>query len=144
MIPGGPSLTLQAVPGSLRPFQEFVRSGVTGFSEDDLHWLDLVLEELLVNVFRYGYPGGAPGPIVLAYFLEESGCVFVEIVDEGVEFDPTKKTPPALDGPLSERPVGGLGVFLVKSITESISYERRDGRNVLQFRFRAGRLTSER
>ena len=53
------------------------------------------------------------------------------LTDSGVPFDPTVASMPDLTLDASERPVGGLGIYLVRSIMDSVSYERVDGKNVL-------------
>ena len=57
----------------------------------------------------------------------------MEISDEGRPFDPLASQPPDFSRGLAGRPVGGLGIFLVKSIAESIFYQRDGNRNILAF-----------
>lgn len=51
--------------------------------------------------------------------------------DSGVPFDPLKREDPDVTLPADERPVGGLGIMMVKKLMDSVGYERKDGRNVL-------------
>jgi anti-sigma regulatory factor (Ser/Thr protein kinase) len=95
----------------------------------------LVLEEILVNVIRYAYPAGEPGSVEVDYTVEGTGQLWVQVSDKGREFDPLAADPPDLSRGLADRPIGGLGIFLVKSIAESITYCREGDRNILAFRF---------
>lgn len=95
--------------------------------------LDLLIEEILVNICRYSYPEGAPGTVVVTYSILELGELTVEVGDQGVEFDPLKVTPPDLTLDLAQRPVGGLGIWLLKSLARSLSYRREHGWNRLTF-----------
>ena len=132
-------IQLPAEIGSLRAITEFVHRGAqaAAFPESDLGRLDLVMEEVVVNVINYAYPEGEPGNIDVSYAIEVPGKLFVQVSDAGREFDPLAKDPPDLRLGLAERPIGGLGIFLVKRIARSISYNRVDNRNVLTFRLEA-------
>jgi anti-sigma regulatory factor (Ser/Thr protein kinase) len=129
-------IQLPAEISSLRPITDFVHRGAqaAGFPEDDLGRLDLVMEEVVVNVINYAYPQGEPGNIEVCYAIEGPGKLFVQVSDAGREFDPLAKDPPDLRLGLADRPIGGLGIFLVKRIARSIAYNRVDNRNVLSFR----------
>ena len=132
------SLTLPAVTGSLRAFTDFVREGAaaSGIAADELGRLDLVLEEVLINVARYAYAPGK-GEVEVRY-IEGGGKLRVEVIDSGRVFNPLENDPPDLSRGLAERPIGGLGVFLVKNMVETIDYRQENGRNVLFFTFPPG------
>jgi len=95
--------------------------------------LDLLIEEILVNICRYSYPEGAPGTVVVTYSIPASGELTVEVSDQGVEFDPLRVSPPDLTLDLAQRPVGSLGIWLVKSFARSLTYRREQGWNRLTF-----------
>lgn len=92
--------------------------------------LRLAVEEAVVNVIKYAYPSGRHGSIHVA-FMTDGRQLKITITDTGVSFDPT--TIAKVDTSLSakERKIGGLGVFLVREIMDSINYERVDDRNIL-------------
>ena len=92
--------------------------------------LNLVLEEAVSNVILYAYPDGGPQEIHLTAKVCNSALQIV-LSDRGVEFDPTQV--PDADITLSgeERPIGGLGVYLIRQIMNSVEYKRIDGENVL-------------
>jgi serine/threonine-protein kinase RsbW len=128
-------LTLPARVESVRAFHKFVRVGAeaVGMESDDMDKLDLVLEEILVNIARYAYDGGV-GEIEVAYSVA-AGSLLVEITDSGRSFNPLEAAPPDLTLGLADRPVGGLGVLLVKQIVAALSYRREADQNTLSFRF---------
>jgi len=129
-------LTLPASVGSISAFSEFVRGGASaaGVSEDEFQKLDLVLEEILINVARYAY-SPQTGAVEVAYAPAGPCKLRVEIADSGRVFNPLEADPPDLSRGLADRPIGGLGVFLVRSMVDSIDYRREEERNILSFTF---------
>lgn len=94
--------------------------------------VNLLLEEALVNVVSYAYPEGSTGEIELSACFEESGRkLILSISDSGKPFDPTKAEAPDLNAPIEERPVGGLGIYLVRTLSDSVEYKRENNRNIL-------------
>jgi serine/threonine-protein kinase RsbW len=129
-------LTLPARVQSVRVFHEFVRDGaaVVGMTSEDMDKLDLVLEEILVNVARYAYEGGV-GDVEVGYSTQ-GDTLLVEVSDRGRCYNPLEAAPaPDLTLGLADRPIGGLGVLLVKQIVGSLSYRYQDGQNTVSFRF---------
>ena len=89
---------------------------------------NLVLEELLVNIIKYGQSDGVNGFEIT--LTSEPDRLTIEVVDEGKPFDPVKDAPaPVLTGSLEDRPVGGLGLHLVRSLVDELSYKRKRGKN---------------
>jgi anti-sigma regulatory factor (Ser/Thr protein kinase) len=89
---------------------------------------NLVLEELLVNIIKYGQSDGINGFDIT--LTSEPDRLTIEVVDEGKPFDPVKDAPPpVLTGSLEDRPVGGLGLHLVRSLVDELSYKRERGKN---------------
>ncbi len=92
--------------------------------------LQLALEEAVVNVMEYAYPAGRQGDVnIRATF--DGHLLRLIISDSGIPFDPTEAT--AVDTTLSaeERPVGGLGIMLIRELMDIINYEREGGKNIL-------------
>lgn len=83
--------------------------------------LRLVIEEIATNIIKYGYAASAPGPIRVACgFIR--GVLRVQIRDRGTTFDPRAAPVPDLTSDLAHRQVGGLGLFLVRELTDELSY----------------------
>ena len=114
----------------------FVRRGaaVARLAPAEMQKLDLVLEEIFVNIARYAY---APnhGDVEVGYVVHAPGRIHIRISDSGREFNPLASDPPDFSRGLADRPCGGMGIFLVKTIAESIQYQYAGGRNTLLFTF---------
>jgi serine/threonine-protein kinase RsbW len=136
MDPPTRRLTLPATAGSISALSEFVRDGAVaaGVAEKDFGKLDLVLEEILINVARYAYTPET-GSVEVGYEQAGPRKLHIEIVDFGRVFNPLEADPPDFSRGLADRPIGGLGVFLVRSMVDSIAYRREGDRNVLSFTF---------
>ena len=111
---------------------EFVEEIGNEFSltADVVFNVNLVLEEAIVNVINYAYPKEKHESIYLSAQLHEGSIVFV-LTDTGMQFDPTKAPEADITLSLEDRPIGGLGIFLIRQIMNEVSYERIDGKNVL-------------
>jgi anti-sigma regulatory factor (Ser/Thr protein kinase) len=95
--------------------------------------LNVALDELVNNVVNYGLASGGE------HFLEvrlrvADGQLWVEIEDDGVAFDPFDRPPPDTDLPLEERPIGGLGIEIVRQLMDEARYERQGDRNLVKLR----------
>ena len=95
--------------------------------------LNLALEEAVTNVILYAYPKGADGLVDVEAILKPHSLEFI-ITDSGVPFDPTAV--PEADVTLSadERPIGGLGIYLVNKLMDELHYQRIDDKNVLSMK----------
>jgi anti-sigma regulatory factor (Ser/Thr protein kinase) len=92
--------------------------------------VNLVLEEVAINVIYYGHDGGLH-EIEIA-LTSELDALTIEVIDDGRAFDPTKDaTVPDVTLPMEERSVGGLGVYLVRTMMDEMRYRREGGRNHL-------------
>ena len=93
--------------------------------------LNLAMEEAVVNVMDYAYPEGTEGEVDIEAIADETQ-LHCTISDSGKPFDPTAKE--EVDTTLSaeERPIGGLGIHLIRQLMDNISYERKDGKNILR------------
>lgn len=136
MDPPVKRLILPASASSISAFSQFVRDGAVeaGVATNEFPKLDLVLEEILINVARYAYTPGT-GEVEVAYAAAGPHKLLVEITDSGRIFNPLQAEPPDLSRGMADRPIGGLGVFLVRSMVDSIDYRREGDRNVLAFTF---------
>ena len=102
--------------------------------------LNLVLEEAVTNVINYAYTDGAEHTFTLDA-AEKGGTLTLTLTDDGVPFDPTAAPDPDVSLPAEERPIGGLGIFLIRQLMEQVFYERRDGKNVLTMTTSCNRTT---
>lgn len=93
--------------------------------------LGVSVDEAVSNAIKHGYPGDARGEIAVR-LRRRPDSVVVEVEDDGTPFDPLQVPPPDLTLPLDERPVGGLGIHLMRNLMDEMSYARQGGRNVLK------------
>lgn len=118
----------------MRQVDGFVAAFVSeqGIAADDAARILILLEELLTNLAKYGYPDGAePGRAEIVLALNGSQLE-IEFIDDGCAFDPLAVPLPNLDAPLEERPIGGLGLHLLRSLADRVSYERINDKNVIR------------
>ncbi len=94
----------------------------------DLH---LVIDEIVNNIVRHARPRH---PRVTVHLAIADGALVIRIVDDGDEFDPTTKADPDTTLGLDDRPVGGLGLFLVRQLMTEVRYRRLRGNNHLTLR----------
>ena len=92
--------------------------------------LTLVLEEAVVNIINYAYPKEDHESIYLSAKLHNDSIMLV-LTDTGKEFDPTMAPEADITLSADERPIGGLGIFLIRQIMNEVKYERIEGKNVL-------------
>ena len=140
-VTGAPrSLTIPAKPGALSAVTEFLRKGAieANLPEARIGELDLLIDELITNVCIHAYPAGMSGQVTVTYIVPAPGELSVEVADQGPEFNPLNNDPPDLTLSLEDRPIGGLGIYLVKAFATSLSYRREQGWNRLTFGMSAG------
>jgi len=95
--------------------------------------LNLALEEAVTNVISYAYPEGQEGTVDIDVRATKEQLEFV-ISDSGIPFDPTTKEDADITLGVEERPIGGLGIFLVRQLMDTILYEYKDKKNILTLR----------
>lgn len=92
--------------------------------------INLALEEAVANIIMYAYPSDEEHTILLKVNSTNKQLIFL-LTDKGASFDPTQVEDANITLSLEERPIGGLGIFLIRSIMNEISYQRLDGENRL-------------
>ena len=107
-----------------------------GFDMSTAMSLNLALEEAVVNVMDYAYPG-TKGDIEIEAMANEVRLKFI-ITDHGIPFDPTAQQKVDTSLSAEERPIGGLGIHMMREIMDSINYERINGKNILTLRKKFG------
>jgi anti-sigma regulatory factor (Ser/Thr protein kinase) len=101
--------------------------------EEAHYHLNIAVEELVLNAIKHGRCSPAQGAIGIGLSL--SGPELdITITDTGIPFNPLNAPPPDLTSSLADRPIGGLGVHLVRSLMNSIEYKREGGENRLHLR----------
>ena len=100
-----------------------------GLSEKGVFQLELAVDEVASNIILHGYTHQT-GPIHLSIWKEKDRII-IKIKDKGEPFNPLEADKPDLEAPLEERSPGGLGIHFLKTVTDSVHYQFKDGKNIL-------------
>lgn len=119
---------IQQIP-QLAEFVELI-GGLAQLDASLVMSLNLALEEAVTNVILYAYPEGSDGLVDIEAVIRKDQLRFV-ISDSGKPFDPTAAPEADITLGVDDRPIGGLGIFLVRNIMDDVRYERTDGKNIL-------------
>ena len=92
--------------------------------------VNLALDEILTNTISYGYADDEPHQIEISVRPEAEALIIV-IVDDSAAFDLSNAPTPDIGASLEERPLGGLGLFLVHQVMDSVEYRREGERNIV-------------
>jgi serine/threonine-protein kinase RsbW len=126
------SITVPAHIDSLMPSLNFVTSfsDVSGFGKKRIGEIELCMEEVLVNIFKYAYPEDS-GEIEITCRLAENGALILEVADRGIPFDILTVDDPNVAADVEDRKIGGLGIFFVKQLMDDVQYRRENAQNIL-------------
>lgn len=112
--------------GSLEQIFAFIKQALSGEGLDEgIHFsIDLAVEELFTNMVKYNTGSGSEITISIA---KENGALVLELIDDDVEpFDPAGAVEASVEDALEDRRIGGLGLRLVRSVVDKITYEYKD------------------
>lgn len=93
----------------------------------------LSLDEIVTNIILHGYDDDREHQIVVRLTLEDS-VLSAEVEDDGRPFNPLEAPPADVEAVVDNRPIGGLGLHIVRSMMDSLEYRRENGRNILTLR----------
>ena len=93
--------------------------------------IDIAIEELFVNIAHYAYPSGDGEATIEIEANKVSKSVSITFVDQGIPYDPLQNKDPDITLSADERPIGGLGIFMVKKSMDNMTYEYKDNKNRL-------------
>lgn len=91
----------------------------------------VALDEVLSNIARYAYPKRDGSFTVRMDYDSLNKMAVMSFVDSGVPFNPLERKEPDVTLSIEDRPIGGLGIFLVRKMMDGVKYERKDGKNIL-------------
>ena len=106
--------------------------GVAGIGDDIRFRMTLALDEAVANVVNHAFAGLPPPHLIRVRLEITDRLIAAEIIDNGRPFDPTGAPGPDLALPLEQRDPGGLGVHLMRNMTDRLEYRRSGGRNILR------------
>lgn len=117
---------------------------VTAFVDEQLELLgcpvkiqmqvDVAIDELFGNISHYAYQPKSGTATVRVEVAQNPLAVVITFIDHGVKYDPLAKADPDVTLSAEEREIGGLGIYMVKKSMDDVSYEYRDGQNILRIR----------
>ncbi len=126
-------LEIEAVPENLDEVLAFLGERIDAACSPKARMqLEIAVEEIFVNIARYAYNPDTGKATVRVEVTGEPIGVTITFIDHGVPYDPLAKEDPDVTLSAEERGIGGLGVFMTKKIMDNMTYEYRDGRNILR------------
>ncbi|HOF04915.1 MAG TPA: ATP-binding protein [Syntrophales bacterium] len=126
------SLVVPAEIASLKQAIDFVSRKIehAGFELKRIREIELCVEEVLVNIFQYAYPGSI-GNVVITCHPKKDGTFVIEIQDTGIPFNILSVDEPDIKASIDERHIGGLGIFFVRQLIDRVEYRREEDKNIL-------------
>ncbi len=103
-------------------------------NDDISNKLDMCAEEIFANITFYAYDGNSGYVETTITKIDDE--VVLQFEDRGVEYNPLEKPDPDITAPPEDRPLGGLGIFMVKQMADIVNYERKDDKNILRIVFK--------
>ncbi len=107
---------------------DIARAG--GFGDKDIYNIQLAADEAASNIIEHAYEGVSNGLLELSCEVK-NGSIIIIMVDHGESFDPSAIPMPDLKADLSERKIGGLGIFLMRKLMDEVHYESKSPGNIL-------------
>ena len=129
-------LNIEAKTENLNMVQEFVNQQLKSLdcSMKVQMQIEVAVEELFVNIAHYAY-NPVVGPATIRVEVQEDPlAVSITFIDQGMPYDPLKKEDPDVTLLAEERQIGGLGIYMVKKSMDDISYEYKEGQNILRIK----------
>ncbi|MCR4881649.1 MAG: SpoIIE family protein phosphatase [bacterium] len=125
-----------AIKENYKAFADWLHSACKEWDIDDelANKLDMCAEEIFANVAFYAYSDG--NGIFEAVLNKSENNIIFEFTDEGKEYNPLKKPDPDITLPPEDRPLGGLGIYMVKEMADKVSYKRENNKNILTLIFK--------
>ena len=129
-------ITVEAATEQVERVTAFVNAHLAelGCSERIRIQMDVAIDEIFSNIARYAYAPERGDATVRVDVEEHPLSVIITFIDRGMPYDPLKAKAPDVTLPASARPIGGLGIFMVKKTMDGIAYSYRDGQNILTIR----------
>lgn len=126
-------LTLDATFDNIEPVIAFVREQLEAGACDERQRTQILIsvEEIFVNIVHYAYRPDVGGASIRIWVGDE---VVVEFEDKGKPYNPLLHQDPDVTKPLEEREVGGLGIFMVRNMMDSVQYRNHDNKNILSIK----------
>ena len=127
-------ITVQAVSGNCEKVIEFVNECLDelGCTQKARLQLDIAVDEVFGNITRYAYAPGTGDATIRAEASKGGAAVTLTFIDSGIPYNPLEHPDPDVGLSAKERDIGGLGIYMVKKITDELEYEHTQGKNILR------------
>jgi sigma-B regulation protein RsbU (phosphoserine phosphatase) len=126
------SLCLAAKIEELPKLQEYIETSCRRNALENLEdHLQIVAEEVFLNIANYAYKSNNGTISIQFCYMPENQFVQLVFIDSGTPYNPQITDPPVLSSDIEERQQGGLGVFIIKNLVDSIDYQRKEDQNIL-------------
>jgi len=124
------ALCVKSNPANLAQIAEFVSvcAEQMGLDADQVFAVQMAVDEACTNSMEHAYAGKDTGEVTICCYAEE-GDMVIKITDSGVPFDAAQVPEPDLTRPLEERSIGGLGLYLMRKLMDSVTFTARDDGN---------------
>ncbi|MBR4981326.1 MAG: ATP-binding protein [Lachnospiraceae bacterium] len=129
-------ITVDATLDNLEVVQNFVSEELEnqGCSMKVMMQIEIAVEEIYVNIVHYAYNPEIGKATIRCEVTDDPMQVIIQFLDSGVPFDPLAKEDADITLSAEDRQIGGLGIFMVKKSMDEVSYEYKEGKNVLTIR----------
>ena len=126
-------LTIEATTDNIPAVTDFVNEQLeeVGCSMKVQIQIDVAIDELFSNIAHYAYDPGVGSATVRVELAEDPLSAVITFIDSGVPYDPLKKDDPDTSLSAEDRQIGGLGIYMVKKSMDAVSYEYKNGQNIL-------------
>ena len=126
-------ITVDATLDNLEVVQNFVSEELEmqGCSMKVMMQIEIAVEEIYVNIVHYAYNPEIGKATIRCEVTDNPMQVIIQFLDSGVPFDPLAKKDADITLSAEEREIGGLGIFMVKQSMDEVSYDYKEGKNVL-------------
>lgn len=129
-------LTIEATTENIEAVTNFVNEQLEALdcSMKVQMQVDIAIDELFSNIAHYAYNPETGSATVQVEVTEDPLAVVITFIDHGKPYDPLAKEDPNTKLSAEERQIGGLGIYMVKKTMDDVSYEYKDGRNILKIK----------
>jgi len=130
------TITVEAVKEAFDPLLDFISEYLikNQCSKEVKAEIRLAVEEIFVNICSYAYEPGNGEARINCRVVEDQSYILIQFTDTGIPFNPLHKETPDITGKQFENKQGGFGIHLVKQVMDEVTYEYRDGMNILRIK----------
>ncbi len=125
-------LTVKASRGNYTAVEQFITEALeeAEASPKEAARISIAVDEVFTNIVSYAYGRNDDGEVTVSVDAESNRIVLV-FTDSGIPFNPLQKSDPDITLPAESRSIGGLGIYVVKNTMDDVSYEYKNGKNIL-------------